>query len=314
MRFWRLAGIAALAAHAPPALAQAPAETMIAVETSLPDTPAIEMKGRITAKLEPHVRAAGGVRFSVSFTRDGYSLILLKFRPGIGGAGAEQDVRAQVARARPELPPAAGEPAVAVLAPEAKAAAYLAFSSDTHAPVEVSNYVGRNVRSAFDTVPGVSEVRVYGFHKEVFEIRLDPRRLAAYRVAPGDVEAALKAENIVVGGARKRDDAIILPIIDRWRITPERVRQLVVTTRGGAPVRVGDLGEASLGSQFDGTHVAFDGLPAVLVAVLGRPDGDTAALARHVRARVNAIEISRPGPMALRVGYACEVCAGLVPR
>jgi multidrug efflux pump len=268
------------------------------------------MKRQVTAKLERFLRAADGVKFSVSFTRDGQSWIILKFKPGMDSAAAERSVGAQLARVRPELPPTIGEPAVAAMAPEVKPIALLAFSSDTQSPVDVSVYIDQRVRSAFNTVPGLYEVRVYGHHQEIIEIHLDPRRLSAHRVSLGDVEAALKANNVMIGSPRKLDGAIVLPIVDRFTVTHEALLRVVVRTDSAGPIHLANVGRMTLGSKFDGTHVTFDEVPAVLVALYARPDADTGAATSAVRARVSAIGNRRPAPIALKVGYACDLCAG----
>ena len=79
---------------------------------------------------------------------------------------------------------------------------HLAFSSDRHSALEITDYAERYVKDQLQTLPGVAEVRLFGEREYSMRIWLDPERLAAYSLTPQDVEAALRRQNVEVPSGR----------------------------------------------------------------------------------------------------------------
>ena len=75
---------------------------------------------------------------------------------------------------------------------------YLAFSSDRHSSIEVTDFADRFVKDRLQNLSGVADVRIFGERRYSMRIWLDRARLAAYRLTPQDVEDALRRQNIEV--------------------------------------------------------------------------------------------------------------------
>src|SRR3546814_6993215 len=112
---------------------------------------------------------------------------------------------------RGRLPEEIEEPVIAKVEADAQAIVYIAFTSDRHSPLEVSDYADRYVRDRLQNLHGVAEVRIYGERRYTMRIWLDRARLAAYRLTPDDVALALRQQNVEgpsgrnEGGDRKVD-------------------------------------------------------------------------------------------------------------
>ena len=79
---------------------------------------------------------------------------------------------------------------------------WLAFTSDTLSPLQITDLVNRIVKPRLQTVPGVADVRIFGERKYAMRIWLDPDKLAAYRLTTQDVEDALRRQNLEVPAGR----------------------------------------------------------------------------------------------------------------
>src|SRR3546814_8200513 len=79
---------------------------------------------------------------------------------------------------------------------DARAIVYIAFTSDRHTPIEISDYADRYVRDRLQNLPGVADVRIYGERRMAMRIWLDRARLAAYALTTDDVELALRQQNV----------------------------------------------------------------------------------------------------------------------
>src|SRR3546814_10383746 len=71
---------------------------------------------------------------------------------------AASDLRDRVSRVRGRLPEEIEEPVIAKVEADAQAIVYIAFTSDRHSPLEVSDYADRYVRDRLQNLPGVAEV------------------------------------------------------------------------------------------------------------------------------------------------------------
>jgi membrane fusion protein (multidrug efflux system) len=71
---------------------------------------------------------------------------------------------------------------------------WLAYTSETMSPLELTDLVNRIVKPRLQTVPGVADVQIGGDRKYAMRVWLDPDKLAAYRLTVQDVEDACGAE------------------------------------------------------------------------------------------------------------------------
>ena len=110
------------------------------------------------------------------------SQITVRFRIDRDPDAAAADVRDRVSRARGRLPDEVDEPVIAKVEADAQPIIYLAFSSDRHSPLEVTDFADRFVKDRLQNLPGVAEVRIFGERRYAMRIWLD--RGAAGRLRP----------------------------------------------------------------------------------------------------------------------------------
>ena len=87
-----------------------------------------------------------------------------------------------VARAQPAAAGASTSRSIAKVEADAHPVIWLAFTSDTLTPLQITDLVNRIVKPRLQTVPGVADVRIYGERKYAMRVWLDPRQ--ARRLPP----------------------------------------------------------------------------------------------------------------------------------
>src|SRR6185312_9294476 len=94
------------------------------------------------------------------------------------------------------------------------------------------------------TVPGVAQVQVYGAQKYAVRIQLDPSTLANRGIGIDEVSDAVSAQNVSLptGILYGQKRALTLEANGQLSNAAD-FRQMVVSYRNGAPVRLGDLGK-----------------------------------------------------------------------
>ena len=79
---------------------------------------------------------------------------------------------------------------------------WLAFSSERHSALEITDYADRIIVDRLQALPGVASVIIAGERRYAMRLWLDRDRMAAYGLTPQDVENALKKQNVELPSGR----------------------------------------------------------------------------------------------------------------
>src|SRR4029453_11174525 len=134
------------------------------------------VRGFLTTPIERVVSAISGVDYLESTSRAGVST-----------------VTARLKQVRSELPAEAEPPIVEVQrADRPYATFYLSFTSKERSVSALTDWLSRTLKPQFATLPGVQRVGVEGGRPIAMRVWIQPDRLAALNLTPGDVQAALR--------------------------------------------------------------------------------------------------------------------------
>ena len=104
------------------------------------------------------------------------------------------------------------------------------------------------IRPQLRQVPGVSEVDGIGGYVKQFHVLPDPARLLSFGLTLGDLREALKANNANVGaGYIETNGGQTLVRVPGQLRGIDDLKEVVVTSRSGVPVRVRDVAEVAIG-------------------------------------------------------------------
>src|SRR5690606_41358451 len=143
-----------------------------------------------------------------STSRAGVSTVTVRLKLNHDETAALAEVTARLQQVRSELPPDAEPPTVDVQrADRPYATFYLSFSSKERTIPQVTDYLIRTVQPQFSTVPGVQEVSIEGGQPIAMRVWVDPARLAALNLSPGDGYAALQRNNYLAAAGQTKGSA-----------------------------------------------------------------------------------------------------------
>ncbi len=161
------------------------------------------------------------------------------------------------------------------------------------------------IRPALRTIPGVADLNALGGKVRTFLVTPDRARLSAAGLHFRDVVDAVLRNNRNDGSGRLRDgdDALIVRAEGAVR-TLDDLRRVVVATRDGMPLRVGDLAQVSYGSLTRYGAVTRDGAgEAVEGLVVGLRGADASKVVDAVRARLAELQSALPEGARIEVFY-----------
>ena len=277
---------------------------VVTVSTTYEGASAEIIETQVTKILEDELAGIEGIDFMTSISRQERSQITVAFELGRDADAAAADVRDRVSRTRDRLPDEIDEPVIQKVEADAQPIIYLAFFSDRHSPLDVTDWADRYVKDRLQTLGGVAEVRIFGERRYSMRLWLDPARLAAYRLTPADVEDALRRQNIEIPSGRIESIEREFTVVSETDLkTPEQFNQLILASAGGYLVRLADVGRAELGARSERLNARFNGRTAVALGVVKQATANPLDVSHAVRKVLPSIVEGLPEGMQVRVAH-----------
>ena len=266
------------------------------------------IESQVTTPIEDSISGIEGVRTVKSVSREEVSQVTVEFLPERDVDAAANDVRDRVARVRAVLPEAADDSVVSKIEADAQAIMWLAFNSERHGTLELSDYADRYIADRLKTLPGVASVIIGGNRRYAMRIWLDRDRLAAYGLTPQDVEAALRRQNVELPAGRiessQREFTVLAEADFR---SAEQFNGMIVNQASGYPVRLRDVGIARLGALDERSIIRVNGNPAVGLGVVKQSTANTLSVAQAVKGELGRITGGLPEGMKLQVAFDSSI-------
>ena len=187
---------------------------------------------------------------------------------------------------------------------ETTSAMYLSFTSTTRPQNQITDYLIRKVQPRIEAVAGVQQAAILGGRNFAMRIWLDPARMYALDVTPGDVSQALKANNYQAAIGKTKGDAISVSLSAATDLhTAREFQELIVAERADAVVRLRDIATVVLGAENYDSSVAFNGDFATFIAIDVLPTANPLAVIREIRRIFPEIQAELPGDMTGTISY-----------
>ncbi len=152
-------------------------------------------------------------------------------------------------------------------------------------------------------VKGVAGVDTIGGYVRQFHVMPDPARLIAFNLTFAELGRALERANQSLGaGQLERNGELFIVRSDGRIATPDQIAQVVVATREGVPVRLGDVAAIQPGQEVRTGSASENGREVVVGTALMLVGQNSRTVAAAVDARLVDIRRSLPaGIMAKTV-------------
>ena len=172
------------------------------------------VRGFLSTPIERVVSAIGGVDYVESTSRAGVSTVTVHLKLNHSSTAALAEVTARLQQVRSELPAEAEPPAIEMQrADRPYASFYLSFTSTERSVPAVTDWLLRTLQPQLSTLPGVQRVTFEGGRQVAMRIWIDPDRLAALNLSPGDVQAALKRNNFLAAVGRTKGNLVQINLL-----------------------------------------------------------------------------------------------------
>lgn len=267
-------------------------------ENARPD----ELDNDVSDELEDAVGEVSGIKHIASRSMEGASFTIVDFELARDVDLAAQEVQEKVAGRLGDLPEGAEKPVLDRLDVNASPVVWLCLYG--RYPIEeLTEYARNTIRPALQKLDGTGRVQLRGAREREVRIWLDRDRLTAYGLPVAEVIAAVQRRHVEVPGGKieSAHKEFLVRTMGEFQ-TPEAFNDLIVAYRGGAAIRLRDVGRAEKGRQdsqsiaryTDASGRTFQG---VGIGVVPRSGANKVAVAQRAKAEIGEIRRLLPPGM-----------------
>jgi multidrug efflux pump len=277
---------------------------IITVQTSYTGASADVIQSQITEPLEEGINGIAGIRNLSSTSRDGASTITVEFDLGVDLEAATNDVRDKVSSAQGRLPRDVDPPTVSKANADSSPIILSYLSSSSRTLLELTDYANNVLKERLQTIPGVSEIRVWGERKYSMRLWLDPVKMAALGISPVDVQQALARENVELPSGAVQGQSTQLSLRTMGRLASvEDFNNLIIRNDPTSLVRLTDVGYAELYPENDQTILRRNGIPMVAVMAIPQPGVNQIAITDEFNKRMKQYQNDLPKDLKVSTGF-----------
>jgi len=259
------------------------------------------MESDVIDPIEDEIMSVEGIKEVTASARQGAATITIEFDLNKNIDVAVQEIQMQIAQAGNRLPRELDPPIVSKQSSDDQTFMWVAVSG--HVPLrDLVLYSKDHLKARFQTVPGVGEVVMGGFLDRNMRIWLKLRELEARELSVDDVLAALRREHVEVPAGRIESGSREMNVRAVGEApSAEEFRSIVVATRNGAPVFLGQIAVVEDGLADKRRVARALGLPAIGLGIKKQHGANTVEVARGIRRRVEEIQKDLPSGITLEV-------------
>ena len=284
----------------------------VQINTEAPGYSPLEAEQRVTFPIETALAGLARLEYTRSISRYGLSQVTVVFEDGTDIYFARQQVAERLQQAVSQLP-AGVEPSLGPVATGLGEIFMYTVEADGDAttaggqawtPTSLRTLQDWVIRPQLRNLKGVTDVNTVGGHVRQFHITPDPAKLLAYGLTLRDVLDAVARNNSSVGaGYIERSGEQYLIRVPGQVVDADGIRQIVVATREGLPLRLSDVAELEEGSELRTGAATKDGHEVVLGTVFMLVGENSRAVAQRAGDRLKEIDATLPAGVSARAVY-----------
>ena len=225
-----------------------------------------EVESQITAPIEQGISGLPKLEQVRSLSKYGLSQVVVTFADGSDIYFARQQITERLGSV--VLPVGMPRPTLGPVATGMGEVFHYLVTKDNSDLTELRTLQDWTIRPALRTVPGTAEINSWGGLQKQYQVLIDPQRLLKYDLNFDQVSAALRDNNLTVGGGALEQSGQMLLVRGTGRTTNvAQIGAVPVTTRQGVPVHVSDVAEVRTGAAQRMGGVTADGKGEVVLGL-----------------------------------------------
>ncbi|MFO1295173.1 MAG: efflux RND transporter permease subunit [Rubrivivax sp.] len=276
---------------------------VINVFAALPGASPENMATAVALPLEKQFQTIPGLAVISSSSTLGATSVTLEFDEARNIDAAAVDVQAALLRAARSLPPEMTQtPSYRKVNPADAPVLFIALTSPSLNITELQSYAEHLISPTLSTLAGVAQVNIFGAKRFAVRVRVIPSALAARNLTMDELRTALTAANANTPlGTLEGPRQTLTLTANRQMTSAAEYAELIVSVKGGSPVRLRDVALVEDSFEQVKTSATFNGETSISLAILRQPDANTVAVVDAVKAALRDIKAQLPASVQMSI-------------
>ncbi|MAZ28645.1 MAG: hydrophobe/amphiphile efflux-1 family RND transporter [Cytophagaceae bacterium] len=264
--------------------------------------------------LETSINGVQGMRYIASdATSAGEGTVRVIFDPGTDPNQAVVRVKTRVDQVMPLLPELVQREGVTITPVQPSMLMYVNLYGKNKENDEkfLYNYAYTRIVPEIQRVKGIASAKILGSRKYAMRVWLKPDRMRAYNISAEEVLEAMEDQSILArpgrigrsSGEKSQALEYVLTYRDRYN-KPEEYKEIILrANEDGEVIKLGDVADVKLGSEFYDIYSNLDGKPSasiVLKQTFGSNGSDVIAA---VKEKLKELKAELPPGIDYQISY-----------
>lgn len=285
----------------------------VGISASYPGASAKTVEDSVTQIIEQNMTGLDHLLYMSSQSdSSGRVSVTLTFQPGTDPDIAQVQVQNKLQQAMSLLPQEVQQQGIRVQKTSSSFLMVAAFISKDGAMTndDLADYVVANIKEPLSRLDGVGDITLFGSQYSM-RVWLDPNKLNRVQMTPGDVQAAIKAQNTQVafgklgGTPAVTDQQFTATIMGQTRLsTVAQFNDILLrVNQDGSKVRLKDVARVELAGESYDAEALYNGQSTAAVAIKLATGANALDTAEKVRGKLNELSTYFPANMEIVYPY-----------
>jgi HAE1 family hydrophobic/amphiphilic exporter-1 len=291
------------------------APVTVLVSITYPGASAKVLEESVLIPLDQSINGVQDMKYMVSdATSAGEATIQVVFHLGTDPKEATVNVLNRVNQVKNRLPPLVQREGIIVQNVSPNMLMYVnLYSTDASADMKfLFNYGYINLIPELKRIRGVGFAKILGTRQYAMRVWVKPDRMRAYNVSTEDVMKALEEQSVIGTPGRlgradsKRSQSLeyVLTYKGRFNTKEEYENVILRATEKGELLRLKDVAEVELGSEFYDLYSDLDGHPSAAIVIKQSYSSNASEVIRQIKKKLEQIKKkSFPPGMDYEISY-----------
>lgn len=290
------------------------APTTVNIFIAYPGSSASVLVNSTLIPLEQAINGVQDMRYiSSDATSAGEATIRVIFEPGTDPNQAVIRVKTRVDQVMPLLPPLVQREGVIITPIQPSMLMYVNLYSTNDEDDEkfLYNYANVNLIPEIQRIKGIARAQILGSRQFAMRVWLKPDRMRAYKVSAEEVMESMLEQSIIGRPGRlgqssgKEAQAIEYVLVYQERYNqPEQYEDIIIReNEEGEIIRLKDIAEVELSSEFFDIYSNLDGYPAASIVLKQTVGSNASEVIDEVKQKLGEMQESFPPGMDYKISY-----------
>ena len=274
---------------------------VISVTALFPGANPETMAASVALPLEKQFSTIDGINVISSTSILGATSITLEFNPNKNIDLVAVDVQAALLRAQRLLPiEMTTPPSYRKVNPADAPVLFVAMNSPSMSLSELNDYAENLIAPTISTINGVALVNVNGQKRYAVRVRANPEALASHGQTMDDVQTAIASGNSntpvgILDGPKQ----LLTITANKQLYRAEDFANLVVTSKNGVIIRVGDVAKVEESYESVRTAASYNGERSIILSVQRQPNANTVEVIDEIKKLMPKFRAQMPASIQL---------------